>query len=75
MSDGPSVRFMDRTTPPHVMTLVLIAGLGAMSMSAFLPSLPNMTRDLNTQYEVMQLSVSGYLAVTAILQLLSLIHI
>lgn len=70
MPDGPSVRFLDRTTPPHVITLVLIAGLGAMSMSAFLPSLPNMTRDLNTQYDVMQLSVSGYLAVTAVLQLL-----
>ena len=70
MNDGPSVRFLDRTTPPHVITLVLIAGLGAMNMSAFLPSLPNMTRDLNTQYEVMQLSVSGYLAVTAVLQLI-----
>ncbi len=70
MPDGPTVRFLDRTTPPHVLTLVLIAGLGAMAMSAFLPSLPNMTRDLNTQYEVMQLSVSGYLAVTAVLQLI-----
>ena len=52
------------------MTLVLIAGLGAMSMSAFLPSLPSMTRDFETGYEVMQLSVSGYLAVTAVLQLI-----
>ncbi len=70
MSDHPKARFLDRTTPPNVMTLVLVAGLGAMAMSAFLPSLPNMTRDLNTSYDVMQLSVSGYLAVTAVLQLL-----
>lgn len=70
MADLPEARFLDRTTPPHVVTLVLIAGLGAMSMSTFLPSLPNMTRDLDTSYDVMQLSVSGYLAVTAVLQLL-----
>lgn len=70
MPDLPAARFLDRTTPPHVITLVLIAGLGAMSMSAFLPSLPKMTQDLNTSYDVMQLSVSAYLAVTAILQLL-----
>ena len=70
MTDLPEARFLDRTTPPHVMTLVLIAGLGAMSMSTFLPSLPKMTEELNTSYDVMQLSVSGYLAVTAVLQLL-----
>ena len=70
MTDLPEARFLDRTTPPHVMTLVLIAGLGAMSMSTFLPSLPKMTKELNTSYDVMQLSVSGYLAVTAVLQLL-----
>ena len=70
MTKGPEVRFLSRATPPHVLTLVLIAGLGAMAMSAFLPSLPNMTTDLNTRYDVMQLSVSGYLAVTAVLQLI-----
>lgn len=62
-------RFLDRTTPPHILTLVLMAGLGAMSMSAFLPSLPHMTEYFDTTYELMQLSVSGYLAVTAVLQL------
>ncbi len=39
-------------------------------MSAFLPSLPNMTDYFSTDYEVMQLSVSLYLAVTAVLQLI-----
>ena len=39
-------------------------------MSAFLPSLPNMTDYFSTDYEVMQLSVSLYLAVTAALQLI-----
>ncbi len=69
MTERPAVRFLDRTTPPHILTLVLMAGLGAMNMSAFLPSLPDMTTYFETRYDVMQLSVSGYLAVTALLQL------
>lgn len=69
MTKRPDVRFLDRTTPPHVLTLVLMAGLGAMNMSAFLPSLPHMTEYFGTSYGVMQLSVSLYLAVTAVVQL------
>ncbi len=41
-----------------------------MSMSVFLPSLPGMTRYFQTDYAVMQFAVSGYLATTALLQLL-----
>lgn len=41
-----------------------------MNMSAFLPSLPGMAAYFDTRYEVMQLSVSLYLAVNAILQLI-----
>lgn len=70
MTARPTVRFLDRTTPPHVLTLVLMAGLGAMNMSAFLPSLPHMTDYFDTRYEVVQIAVSGYLAVTAALQLM-----
>lgn len=51
------------------MTLVLMAGIAAMNMSAFLPSLPGMAVYFDTEYEVMQLSVSLYLAVNALLQL------
>ena len=46
-----------------------MAGMAAMNMSAFLPSLPGMTEYFDTEYEVMQLSVSLYLAGTAVLQL------
>lgn len=70
MTTRPTVRFLDRTTPPHVLTLVLMAGLGAMNMSAFLPSLPHMTEFFDTEYEIVQIAVSGYLAVTAGLQLM-----
>ena len=41
-----------------------------MNMSAFLPSLPHITEEFDASYEVVQLAVSAYLAVTAVLQLI-----
>ncbi len=69
MSAPNPVTFLDRATPPHIVTLVLLAGLSAMNMSIFLPSLPAMTDYFGTDYAVMQLSVSLYLATTAVMQL------
>jgi DHA1 family bicyclomycin/chloramphenicol resistance-like MFS transporter len=63
------VRFLDRTTPPHIATLILIAGLAALSLNIFLPSLPSMARHFDVPYDRMQLSVSAYLATTALLQI------
>lgn len=59
----------NRKTPPHILTLVAIAGLAALTMNIFLPSLPEMARFFGADYAVMQFAVSGYLTVTAILQL------
>ena len=69
MSSPPQVRFLDRTTPPHIMTLVLLSGASALAMNIFLPSLPNMTAWFETDYRLMQLSVSLYLLVNAVLQI------
>lgn len=69
MTSKLSVRFLDSTSPPHIVTLVLIAGISALNMTIFLPSLNNMTQYFDTSYSIMQISLSGYLAVTAILQL------
>lgn len=65
-----NARFLDRTTPPHVITLVVIAGVAALCMNLFLPSLAAMALHFETDYAVMQFAVSGYLAATACLQLL-----
>ncbi len=62
-------RFLDRTTPPHIITLVVIAGVAALCMNVFLPSLATMAVYFETDYAVMQFAVSGYLAATACLQL------
>ena len=73
MTTSPSprraVRFLDRTTPPHILTLVLLTGLSALTMNIFLPSLPNMAAYFQTEYWVIQLSVSLYLGVNAVLQI------
>ncbi len=68
MTTLPTIRFLDRTTPPHILTLVLITGMSALSMSVFLPSLSAMTIYFDTEYAIMQIALSGYLATTALLQ-------
>lgn len=68
MTSLPEVRFLDRTTPPHITTLILMTGMSALTMSVFLPSLAAMAAYFDTDYAVMQIAVSGYLAATAVLQ-------
>ncbi|WP_299282534.1 multidrug effflux MFS transporter [uncultured Tateyamaria sp.] len=68
MQSPPKVRYLDRTTPPHISTLILLAGVSAMVMNMFLPSLPNMTTYFETDYSKMQLSVALYLAMSAVMQ-------
>ncbi len=69
MTAMPTVRYLDRTTAPHISTLIAATSLGAMSMNIFLPSLPQMAEYFDTEYAVMQRSVTLYLMVNAILQL------
>jgi DHA1 family bicyclomycin/chloramphenicol resistance-like MFS transporter len=65
----PTVRYLDRTTPPHISTLILLAGLSALSMNVFLPSLPAMAAYFEADYRLVQLSVTVYLATNALIQL------
>ena len=61
--------FLDRRSPPHILTLILLAGVSALCMNIFLPSLPSMAEYYGTDYAVMQLSIAVYLAVNAVLQI------
>ncbi|MFY0596194.1 MAG: multidrug effflux MFS transporter [Cognatishimia sp.] len=70
MQDLTHGRYFKRTSPPHISTLILLAGLAALSMNVFLPSLPNMAEYFQTDYRVMQLSVGIYLGCSAFLQIL-----
>ncbi|WP_120500896.1 multidrug effflux MFS transporter [Roseovarius sp. EL26] len=60
--------FLNRSTPPHILTLILLAGISALAMNMFLPSLPGMAIYFKTDYRLLQLSVALYLAVTAVMQ-------
>jgi DHA1 family bicyclomycin/chloramphenicol resistance-like MFS transporter len=62
-------QFLNRNTPPKVLTLVLLAGLSALTMNIFLPSLPGMAKWFDVPYSLMQLSVALYLALSAALQI------
>ncbi|MGL4312333.1 MAG: multidrug effflux MFS transporter [Paracoccaceae bacterium] len=68
-SPRPPVRFLDRRTPPHIATLVLITGVAALSLNIFLPSLTSMAAYFRADYALVQLSVSLYLAITGVLQI------
>lgn len=65
----PPIHFLDRNTPPHIATLILVAGLAALSLNIFLPSLTAMAAHFGVDYSLMQLSVAAYLGMTAMLQL------
>ena len=69
MYDTKNSIYLNNSSPPHILTLVLLAGMAALSMNIFLPSLPGMTAYFDTTYAIMNLSISMYLAVTALLQL------
>ncbi len=68
MSEGAV--WLSRTTPPHVITLVMLASISALNMNVFLPSLPGMAVYFDVEYGVMQLAISAYLGTTAVLQLI-----
>lgn len=66
----PPPRFLDPATPPSVLTLTLLAGVSALSMNIFLPSLPSMAAWYEVPYATMQLSVALYLGLSGALQIL-----
>jgi len=70
MTSKNQVQYFDNSTPPHISTLILLTSLPALAMSMFLPSLPSMASHFKTDYTTIQLSVSLYLGVSALLQLI-----
>ncbi len=63
--------FLNKNTAPHIFTLIFMSSMSVLSMSVFLPSLPSMTEFFKTDYSLVQLSVSLYLACTAVVQLIA----
>lgn len=58
------------TSPPHITTLILVAGIGAIPLNMFLPTLPDMADYFDAPIEAMQFAVTGYLILTSLAQLI-----
>ncbi|MDX1575290.1 MAG: Bcr/CflA family efflux MFS transporter [Kiloniellales bacterium] len=56
--------------PPRFVTLILLCGLPVVSLNMFLPSLANIAADFGARYALVSLSIAGYAAMTAVLELI-----
>ncbi|MPZ08837.1 MAG: Bcr/CflA family efflux MFS transporter [Kiloniellaceae bacterium] len=61
--------FHSAATPPRLSTLVLLSALSVVSLNMFLPSLSNIAVEFQADYALVNLSIAGYAAMTAMLQL------
>lgn len=61
---------MSATTAPRLSTLILLTALSVSSLNLYLPSLADMASDFQVDYALISLSVGGFLAITAGLQLI-----
>lgn len=61
--------WLDRRTGPHAATLVLVTGVSALNMNVILPSLPSLAAHFDADFGLVSLAISGYLGLTAVLQL------
>ncbi len=57
-------------TPPTLITLIFATALSVLTLNMFLPSLAHMSEDFGVDYGLMNVSVAGYLCVSAVLQLI-----
>lgn len=60
-----------QSTQPHFATLVLLSWLSVLSINLFLPSLAGIAAEFDADYALVSWSIAGYLAVTAVLQLVA----
>lgn len=70
MKETKALMFRPASSPPAITTLVLLTALSTLSLNMFLPSLPGMAADLQADYALVNLSIAGFLAITAVLQVI-----
>ncbi|REG86463.1 Bcr/CflA family multidrug efflux MFS transporter [Marinomonas pollencensis] len=58
-----------KLTFPVILVLGLLSGLTPLAIDAYLPSIPSIAKDLNTDIGLVQMTLSMYLIVFAVLQL------
>lgn len=61
--------FRQASAPPRLITLYLLAAMAPMTLNMIVPSFANIAADLNADYAVISLALGGYLAVTALVEI------
>nr|WP_299955297.1 multidrug effflux MFS transporter [uncultured Roseobacter sp.] len=62
---------MKARNPPALVTLILLTAFSTLSLNMFLPSLASIAADFDAPYAIVSLAVAGYLALTAVIQLVA----
>ncbi len=57
-------------TTPATATLILVTGLSTLSLNMFIPSLAKIAGSFGADYSLTAVSISGYLGMTAVLQII-----
>ena len=57
------------TSPPRLATLVALTAVSTLTLNMFLPALVQIAEDLDADYGTVSMAIAGYLAVTALVQM------
>lgn len=57
-------------TNPHLVTLIFCTALSVLALNMFLPSLANIAAEFQVDYGVANLSLAGFLVISAVMQLI-----
>ena len=68
MINNSTIKFLDRSTPPSIFTIICLSAVGALAMNMHLPSLPAMADTFNVSYSAATLTVTLFLAMNAVFQ-------
>ena len=71
MNEKQAIHFLDNSTQPCMLTLMLLASISPLAMNSFLPTLDIMAVFFDTSTAIMGLTVGVYLGSSAIFQILA----
>ena len=66
---GLRITMRNLSVRPSLVTMSLLCGLSLLPLNIFLPSLPNIARDLGAEYAMVALSLAGYTAASVVFEL------
>ncbi|WP_238366979.1 multidrug effflux MFS transporter [Mesobacterium pallidum] len=71
MSSAQTTVFLDRSSPPHIGTLIAMASISALATNIYLPSLPSMGAEFQVSSAQMSWTISVFLLSSAFFQIVA----